>query len=73
MLTPTELREYIAVMRETGVISLKLESLELVLNPMHGSAPGKISPLDGPLSADDYEKFQFAATEGFPDDEAPPQ
>lgn len=59
MITPSELAEYVKVMRQEGVLRFKCGDLDIVLGPqaapdMRPAGPGQ----------DDYNALLFAATEG---------
>jgi hypothetical protein len=64
MVTPDELREYIKIMKESGLVHMKCGELELYMGP---AAP---TMSDRTSVKDDYNQLLFAATEGIaPDDE----
>jgi len=71
MLTPAELREYVAVMRESGILQLKADGLEITLDPRTNSSAPRDADRGPRLMKDDYNDLLFAATEGMPDEQVP--
>lgn len=70
MISPDDLRNYVAAMRDLGVTAFKHDGLEIAL----GTEPAKpLAPRDPDAPAlprkNDYEKLLFAATEGLPEDD----
>jgi hypothetical protein len=61
MISPAELREYLAVMREGGCQLFKQGETIIHLGPP------KMEPMSPQHQKDDYRDLLFAATEGMPD------
>lgn len=71
MLTPDELARFISVMRDGGARSVKVDGIEIALDPLPvvaGPAPATGHGRK-PLT---YSQLLFAATEGLPEEEIEP-
>lgn len=64
MITPEQLKEYVLIMREQGVLRFKSGEVDIVLGPSPSA-----SMQQSLHTKDDYEKLLFAATEGIADDD----
>lgn len=66
-MTPEQLADYVAVMREHNVHVFKTQDIHIELGPApvkaHTPAP------NAPKKASDYQRLLFAATEGFPEED----
>jgi hypothetical protein len=64
MISPSELREYLAVMREAGCLVFKDGETVIHLGPP--KFEGGVQNM--PIPKDDYRDLLFAATEGLPEE-----
>jgi hypothetical protein len=64
MISPSELREYLAVMKEAGCELFKDGETVIHLRPKFEAGPQKM-----PIAKDDYNDLLFGATEGIPNDD----
>lgn len=65
MISPAELREYLAVMKEAGCLLFKDGETVIHLGPPRYEG----GPQAAPIPKDDYKDLLFAATEGLPNDD----
>lgn len=71
-MTPSELADYVTVMREHGATVFKAEGIHIELGPAPAPPIAPRDP-DAPVLAprkSDYERMLFAATEGLPDEDS---
>lgn len=70
-MSPTELANYIQVMREHGATVFKANDIHIELGPAPAPPPTPRDP-DAPAprpKRSDYDRMLFAATEGLPEDD----
>lgn len=65
-MTPDLLREYVQVMRETGVLAFEAEGVKIALGPPPAQKPAEGKGQKAPKKVS-YNDLLFAASEGLPE------